>query len=388
MADRYWVGNGGNWSDNTNHWSASSGGAAGASLPTAADNVFFDAASFSASSTVTLDSGTPITLDFDCTGLDQAVTIDGSLGFINRGDAITLNSNLTMSFTGLWDISVDPITSGLAAINITRNSADLSGLTGGIKIGSVANSNFPSFSGRWDILDNFVALNSDLTIETGVSSTTSTSNTGTLYTNGFTVSVKKITVLSTTSGSTHGKTNIVLGTSTVNTASIVLQNGSSSVVPDVSGASSTINFTPVASPQSELKYMGAYTITWGTINLNAGTGSFQFNSDGTAFTLTTFTVQAGTTFSISSNAAFTISGTFTANGSAGNLITFDNKGTGTPAQGTISAAVASVSYVDVINSNAEGAAAPFDDSNGGVDSGNNTDWIFFKILARPMYFDK
>lgn len=37
MANRYWIGGTGNWSD-TSHWSASSGGAGGASKPTAADN--------------------------------------------------------------------------------------------------------------------------------------------------------------------------------------------------------------------------------------------------------------------------------------------------------------------------------------------------------------
>ena len=44
MADRYWVGGTGTWSStNTANWSASSGGASGASVPTAADDVFFDA---------------------------------------------------------------------------------------------------------------------------------------------------------------------------------------------------------------------------------------------------------------------------------------------------------------------------------------------------------
>ena len=43
MADRYWVGGSGTWSSlNTSNWSTSSGGAGGASVPTAADNVFFD----------------------------------------------------------------------------------------------------------------------------------------------------------------------------------------------------------------------------------------------------------------------------------------------------------------------------------------------------------
>jgi len=42
MADRYWVGGTGNWS-NANNWSDTSGGLPGASVPTAVDNVIFDA---------------------------------------------------------------------------------------------------------------------------------------------------------------------------------------------------------------------------------------------------------------------------------------------------------------------------------------------------------
>ena len=56
MANRYWVGGSGNWGDAANHWAASSGGSANASnLPTIEDNVYFDANSFDASGTITLD---------------------------------------------------------------------------------------------------------------------------------------------------------------------------------------------------------------------------------------------------------------------------------------------------------------------------------------------
>ena len=44
MADRYWVGGSGNWdATSTTNWAATSGGTAGASAPTSADNVIFDA---------------------------------------------------------------------------------------------------------------------------------------------------------------------------------------------------------------------------------------------------------------------------------------------------------------------------------------------------------
>ena len=51
-ANRYWVGGTGTWNDNTHHWSATSGGAPGASLPLYTDNVFFDNNSASGSYTV------------------------------------------------------------------------------------------------------------------------------------------------------------------------------------------------------------------------------------------------------------------------------------------------------------------------------------------------
>jgi len=56
MATKYWVGNGGNWSD-TAHWSLSSGGAGGAGAPSSEDEVYFDENSFTApNQTVTADT--------------------------------------------------------------------------------------------------------------------------------------------------------------------------------------------------------------------------------------------------------------------------------------------------------------------------------------------
>jgi len=46
MAERFWVGNGGDW-DDTAHWSTASGGASGASVPTSSDLVYINASSFS-----------------------------------------------------------------------------------------------------------------------------------------------------------------------------------------------------------------------------------------------------------------------------------------------------------------------------------------------------
>lgn len=68
-ADRYWVGDGGNWSS-TSHWSTMDGGASGASVPTSASDVWFTANSFTlANQRVYLAAG-----DIPC----KSLTLTGS----------------------------------------------------------------------------------------------------------------------------------------------------------------------------------------------------------------------------------------------------------------------------------------------------------------------
>jgi len=90
MANRFWVGNSGNISDNTNHWSATSGGSPNATTPTLADNVFFDINSFSIDAQVVTVDATFACLSMNWTGATNtptfagtnAVSIYGSLVFI------------------------------------------------------------------------------------------------------------------------------------------------------------------------------------------------------------------------------------------------------------------------------------------------------------------
>ena len=97
MADRFWVGGTGNWSDNTNHWSASSGGAPNASLPTSADDVFFDANSFSAGSQVVTVDATAYCLDMDWTGATNTPTLSGA------GQSLVIGGGLTTISAMVWN---------------------------------------------------------------------------------------------------------------------------------------------------------------------------------------------------------------------------------------------------------------------------------------------
>lgn len=95
MADRYWVGNGGNWND-TAHWSASSGGASGASVPTSSDNVFFNGSSGTGTCTINVTANC---LNFDTTG-STIGTIAGSFTTLNVYGNMVLKSGLSFSKTG------------------------------------------------------------------------------------------------------------------------------------------------------------------------------------------------------------------------------------------------------------------------------------------------
>lgn len=87
MAARYWVGGSGTWdASTTTHWSASSGGAGGASVPTSADDVYFNASS--GGGAVTITYGTANAKSLDLTGWT------GSFGYNQKINVYAGNINL------------------------------------------------------------------------------------------------------------------------------------------------------------------------------------------------------------------------------------------------------------------------------------------------------
>jgi len=97
MADRYWVGGTGTWdATSTTKWSATSGGASGASVPTAADAVIFNSASSGAAYTVTLTGTTLAALS-----LSVSNPATGVLSILGSG-SIFFGGNLTVAAGVLW----------------------------------------------------------------------------------------------------------------------------------------------------------------------------------------------------------------------------------------------------------------------------------------------
>ena len=116
---RYWVGNGGNWSD-TAHWSTSSGGATGASVPLPQDTAIFNASSFSSGSqTVTIDV-IFLASNINFTGATNTPTLA-----INTYTNAYVYENLTliaaMATSGTTDLNIRTNSSA----TITTNNLDL-----------------------------------------------------------------------------------------------------------------------------------------------------------------------------------------------------------------------------------------------------------------------
>jgi len=130
MADRYWVGGTANWDNVAGaKWSATSGGAGGASVPTSADAVFFN--SSSGAVTVTVDTGGGTALSINCTGFTGFIS--GTVG-MNVYGSVTLVTGMFFVNTGGFNLlgtgtlntggkTVGPVTIGTAGITVTLGSA-------------------------------------------------------------------------------------------------------------------------------------------------------------------------------------------------------------------------------------------------------------------------
>lgn len=248
MADRYWVGGTGTWNTtSTTNWSATPGGASGASVPTAADSVFFD------------QSGTyTVTMTNALTCLD--ITVSAGLVTFSRGTTPTLNIAGSMSLIAgtVW-ISNGTITfsSTTTGKTITTNGVTIGGSTGSII--------FNGAGGAW-------TLGSALTVD---STATVTLTAGTLNLSTFTLT----TGLFNSSGTSARTIAFGTGNITVNGAGGTLwttsittgltTTGTQVVNVSYSGALAT---TIASGSLSEANSI-SFNFTTGTYSLTHNTGS-------------------------------------------------------------------------------------------------------------------
>ena len=124
MANRFWVGGSGNWSD-TAHWSTTTGGASGASVPTSADNAIFDALSNTTAYTVTVDV-TANCLDLN---FSAAPLVSGTITLAFGANYLRFYGNLTllagMLFTSTYPGGFAPSAGGSVTQQIQMNGVSM-----------------------------------------------------------------------------------------------------------------------------------------------------------------------------------------------------------------------------------------------------------------------
>ena len=324
MADRYWVGGTANWDGTAGtKWATSSGGTGGASVPTTADNVFFDASS--GAGTVTIGANASA-LNLDCTGFTGTLSLP-SVWVLSVNGNLTFSAGMTFSGTSTATLSLN----GSGTHTVT---------TSGKSIGCLVvfgNTN----SGSWSLQDAFTTTQSITVVR------------GTFDTNNFNVTASSL------SSSNSNTRTINLGSSTITVSATSPWNFGANANLTFNAGTSTI----VCSSATTVSFVGGGS---------GGVGVTFYNLSFTGTSVGTKTFQGVNTFNnitVSGPAsagvvqvAFgdnqTINGTLSTTGTAGNCRVWFRSGTYGIAQTLTINATPSLTDADFRDIYVIGTAAP------------------------------
>ena len=346
MADRYWVGGTGTWSAaSTTNWAASSGGSSGASAPTAADNVFFDANSNVGTGAFTVTVSGALCNDFNVgspTALDGAMTLAfGASGTLTVSGSWT-NQATNFSVTG---------TSSTLTFNATTTGKTIT--TNGVALGVAVTLN--GVGGAWTLGSAFSCGTNTLTLTNGT----------------FDTSVSNYAVTAGSFASSNSSTRTI----NLNASTLTLSaswNMTTSTNATLNAGTSQINLSGInfTFAGGGLTYNNiSSTSTTPTSTVKVITGANTFNN----ITFTTPSAGGGLN-NISIGADQTINGTLTVPGTNGFrrlFIRSDVIGTSR----TLTCAAESLTDVDFRDIVVAGAGSPFTGTRLG-DCGGNTNITF------------
>lgn len=343
MANRYWVGGTGNWDgSNTSNWSDTSGGSSGASVPTSADDVFFDANS--GSGTATLASTPAYCRNLNLTGYTGTIT----------GITVWSFGNVTLGTTGTM--------TGLRL----RAANNVAGRTATVDCGD------RTVNELFLIADNSTAVIN--LVSNAVAAAFYIYGNGTVNLNNYNLTGSTTSATFTIQAGYSGTYN--LGTGTITAGTVTYNSSGTSVVN-----SSSTNFVLNSATTSNIYLYGK---TVGTVVWSSGS-QLNWRTTGTIGSLTvTNSSSSARTLSLWANA--TITGTFTGSNSGSSTLTVSSDTAGT--QRTLSAGsvlLTGVSFKDIA---ASGSAIPFSGSSL-TDSGNNTNISFSTattIATNTLFF--
>lgn len=415
MANRYWVGGSGTWdTTSTANWSATSGGAGGASAPTAADAVFFNSSSGGGTCTIG-ENVSCLTMRYDTyTGTfafgTNKISVTGNAATVmlgGTGYSVSGTPRVELTYsgsTGTRTVSTSSV-SEANALDIYVVAGTDTVLTGSSQ--HVGTLDFTGFSGTFTSATRTVyrsyILSSTMTVSAfGGLTFVGTSGSHTIDFGGITfdgpvtingaggswtlardtalVSTRALTLTNGTLNA--GNKNVTVGTFALGSGTKTLTMGSGTWTvlgaswnanTNSTGLTLNANTSTITMTSASAKTFSGGGFTWNILN-QGGAGALTIAQSNTFANITntvqpaTITLTAGTTQTVS---AFGVSGT------AGNLITLNSSSAGVQATLSDASGTVNVSYVSIKDIAATGGAG-WDayTSNGNVDAGNNSGWVF------------
>lgn len=349
---RYWVGNGGSWSD-TSHWSTFSGGAGGASVPLIHDTVIFDNNSItSAGQTITQDIERVNSLDFSNVLNSPTYANSATNNFpfsIVFGDVV-FSSGMTTSGSG--NIIIRGGNQGNSDCNLTTNGVSVSqSIRAALK------------SGRTMTITDNLTCASQLGFGTGSGGM---AGGGTLIVNNV-----NITIASFTCDSSANKTRVInmgSGTWTL-TGTGTVWNAANATGLTINAQTSTI---VISDTSATSKTFAGLSLTYNNLTVTGGGSGAILFTNTAVFNVLTFNAPKTITFSSGQTRFFN---RLIAVGSSGNVITFQSGTPGSTYTMTCTAdAVISCDWLSIRDSIATGAT--FYAGANSTNVSGNTGWVF------------
>jgi hypothetical protein len=321
MADRYWVGGTGTWNtSSTTNWSASTGGPNGASVPTSADNVFFDINSNTATNNFTVSlSGALNCANFDTTGIDPftSMALTGSGTIAVAGTVFTFTNKVLCSNTGTLTFSGNPtITTAGVPFSCSITVSNGATLADSLFLDSVTVATFTLTGGTLALGANNITCR--IFASTGAVVRAITTSTGTITATGLTVTALNLSGSNATyqSGLTVNLTGVV---SSGSTRTVVMSGGTTVVNLSVSAGAGTLAISGITAVNNfdltgfsgTIDYNAAVTVNiYGSLTIPAGcatavtsTGAISFRGAGT---ITTNGVALNSAASVNATGTYTL----------------------------------------------------------------------------------
>lgn len=346
-ANRYWVGNGGNY-DDTAHWSATSGGSSGASAPLPQDDVYFDSNSFSAGS--------------------QTVTAGGTISRLGRSiDFTGVTNSPTWAFSGTSRRAIYGSLTLVSAMTVSQSGGgpDYAGRAGPYTITTAGKDMVGIGSSQVDAVTGVYQLGDNYTSSAGSSPLTLVS--GTLDGNGYNVTLSA----GSFNASNSNTRTLTLGSGTwsVGLASGTAWNIGTSTGLTLNAGTSTIAITDAGSSNKTFAGGGK---TYNNVTITGGGSGVVIVSGSNTFNVFTINAPKSVRFTISTTQTVT---SFVAVGTAGNVITIDSTTAGSAATLSKASGTVASDYLSLKDSTVTGGASWYAGSHSTNVSGN-TGWSF------------